>query len=85
MAGGSWSCPHEVNGLCGKVNHLPCDPGMKGCVLAGRYFFFSDDKKNERLRTKREREAAQAGDEVADADEEPSSAQAQAGQGDEHE
>lgn len=83
MAGGSWSCPHEVDGLCGKVNHLPCDPGMKGCVLAGRYFFFSDDKKNERLRTKRAREAAEAGDDIAD--EEPSSAQAQAGQGDEHE
>ncbi|MBV2234169.1 MAG: hypothetical protein KUL75_01370 [Sterolibacterium sp.] len=58
MAGGSWSCPHEVDGLCSKVNNLPCDPGMKGCVLAGRYFFFNDDKKNERLRAKREREAA---------------------------
>lgn len=59
MAGGSWSCPHEVDGLCSKVNDLPCDPGMKGCVLAGRYFFFSDDSKNERLRSKRAREAAQ--------------------------
>lgn len=58
MAGGSWSCPHEVDGLCSKVNNLPCDPGMKGCVLAGRYFFFNDDKKNERLRNKRAREAA---------------------------
>ncbi|SMB26050.1 conserved protein of unknown function [Sterolibacterium denitrificans] len=81
MAGGSWSCPHEVDGLCSKVNHLPCDPGMKGCVLAGRYFFFSDDKKNERLRTKRAREAVQAGDEGADEALSP----AHARQGDEHE
>ena len=55
---GAWSCPHEVNNSCGKVNNLPCDPGMKGCVLAGRYVFFNDDKKNERLRAKRAREAA---------------------------
>lgn len=45
MPGGSWSCPHEINGTCGKVNKLPCDPGMKGCELFGRYVFF-DDKKN---------------------------------------
>ena len=45
MPGGGWSCPHEINGSCGKVNKLPCDPGMKGCELFGRYVFF-DDKKN---------------------------------------
>ena len=45
MTGGGWSCPHEVNGLCSKINNLPCDPGMKGCVLAGR-FRFSDEAKN---------------------------------------
>lgn len=54
MAGGGWSCPHEVKGLCSKVNNLPCDPGMKGCELYGRYAFF-DGKKNERLLQKRER------------------------------
>jgi hypothetical protein len=32
---------------------------MKGCVLAGRYVFFNDDAKNERLRAKRAIEAAQ--------------------------
>lgn len=53
MTGGGWSCPHEVNGLCSKINNLPCDPGMKGCVLAGRYRFANDDK-NERLRQKAE-------------------------------
>ena len=35
----SWGCPHEIDGKCTKINHLTCDPGMKGCVLAGRYFF----------------------------------------------
>lgn len=54
---GAWSCPHEEDGLCNKVARKPCDPGMKGCVLAGRYAFFNDDAKNERLRVKRAREA----------------------------
>lgn len=53
MAGG-WGCPHEVNDTCTKINNLPCDPGMKGCVLAGRYVFANDDK-NQRLREKQAR------------------------------
>jgi hypothetical protein len=53
MAGG-WGCPHEVNDKCTKVNDLPCDPGMKGCVLAGRYVFANEDK-NRRLRAKQAR------------------------------
>lgn len=44
MTGGGWSCPHEVNGLCSKINNLPCDPGMKGCELYGRYAFFDGSK-----------------------------------------
>ncbi|MCC7154505.1 MAG: hypothetical protein IT161_08015 [Bryobacterales bacterium] len=40
----SWGCPHEANGLCQKVNQLPCDPGMKGCVLYGRFEFSNPDK-----------------------------------------
>lgn len=48
MAGG-WGCPHEVNDACTRINNLPCDPGMKGCVLAGRYVFANEDK-NARLR-----------------------------------
>jgi hypothetical protein len=40
-----WGCPHEVDNKCQRVNNLPCDPGMKGCVLFGR-FRFSDDTKN---------------------------------------
>lgn len=56
MAGG-WGCPHEVNDVCTRVNDLPCDPGMKGCVLFGRYVFANEDK-NARLREKQARESA---------------------------
>ena len=44
---GSWGCPHEIGDRCTKVNNLPCNPGMKGCELAGR-FRFADESKNER-------------------------------------
>jgi len=40
-----WGCPHETKGLCAHVNNLPCDPGMKGCVLFGR-FVWADESKN---------------------------------------
>ena len=62
----SWGCPHEINGKCSKINDLNCDPGMKGCVLAGRYFFLSSDDKNQRLRDKQQRTAQQPDDESAD-------------------
>lgn len=54
----SWGCPHEINGKCTKVNNLNCDPGMKGCELAGRYVFTGNDEKNKRYREKLAREAA---------------------------
>lgn len=60
MSGGGWGCPHEVSGKCSKVNNLPCDPGMKGCELHGRFAFFNDDK-NERLRQKQARTNSQNG------------------------
>ncbi len=41
----SWGCPHEIDGVCQKVNQMPCDPGMRGCVLYGR-FVFSNPAKN---------------------------------------
>lgn len=63
MAGGGWGCPHEIGDRCGKVNNLPCDPGMKGCVLAGRFRFANDDK-NERLRQKAEQARSVASAEV---------------------
>jgi hypothetical protein len=42
---GGWGCPHEVDGKCLKVNNRVCDPGMKGCILFGR-FVFSNEAKN---------------------------------------
>ncbi len=44
---GGWGCPHEADGRCQRVENRPCDPGMKGCILAGR-FVFSDPAKNTR-------------------------------------
>jgi hypothetical protein len=46
----SWGCPHEVDGKCQRVNNLPCEIGMKGCVLSGR-FRFADDSKNRPKKT----------------------------------
>jgi hypothetical protein len=40
-----WGCPHELNGTCQHIPGQICDPGMKGCVLAGR-FRFSNEAKN---------------------------------------
>ncbi len=42
MAG--WGCPHEVKGKCSRVNDEPCDPGMKGCILFGRFKFSVEEK-----------------------------------------
>ena len=53
MAGG-WGCPHEANDRCLKINNLPCDPGMKGCELYGR-FRFADESKNTRYWEKKGR------------------------------
>jgi hypothetical protein len=36
---GSWGCPHEVDGLCRRVNGAYCVPGMRGCVLHGKVVF----------------------------------------------
>ena len=52
MPAGGWGCPHEANGKCEKINQRPCDPGMKGCELYGRYVFL-DGGKNERLEQKK--------------------------------
>ncbi len=50
-----WGCPHESGNRCQRVENRPCDPGMKGCILAGR-FIFSDERKNTRGAVKRKRE-----------------------------
>jgi len=41
----SWSCPNDVEGVCQRVAGARCEPGMRGCVLQGR-FVFADDKMN---------------------------------------
>lgn len=41
----SWGCPHEQDGKCARINNVRCDPGMKGCVLFGR-FVWADESKN---------------------------------------
>ncbi|RKZ36202.1 MAG: hypothetical protein DRQ37_04670 [Gammaproteobacteria bacterium] len=45
-----WGCPHEANGTCQRVMGRTCDPGMKGCILFGR-FLFSNPSKNRPSRT----------------------------------
>lgn len=56
-----WGCPHEIDDHCTRINDLPCDPGMKGCVLYGRYRF-ANEEKNERLNEKRQRNDATTDD-----------------------
>lgn len=54
-----WGCPHEYRGNCMKVEERPCDPGMKGCILYGR-FTFSNPGKNtpKRQRALEEKESS---------------------------
>lgn len=40
-----WGCPHEADNKCTLINNVPCDPGMKGCVLYGKVRF-ADPAKN---------------------------------------
>ena len=39
-----WGCTHEDQGTCRRLSGLPCDPGMKGCILSGRFHFVDDVK-----------------------------------------
>lgn len=39
-----WGCPHEVRGQCERVPDRACDPGMKGCILFGRFTFSTENK-----------------------------------------
>ena len=57
----SWGCPHESNGVCLRVNKLLCDPGMRGCVLYGR-FVFSNPAKNRPAKSDARKTAEAQGD-----------------------
>ncbi len=35
----AWSCPHDIDNICQRVQGARCDPGMRGCVLEGRVRF----------------------------------------------
>ncbi|CUW38675.1 conserved protein of unknown function [Magnetospirillum sp. XM-1] len=61
-----WGCAHDDHGTCTRVAGRPCDPGMKGCVLAGR-FRFSNPAKNRPVKSQGEYTTA----ELADEDGEP--------------
>ena len=58
MAGG-WGCPHELNEQCQHVKGRPCDPGLKGCVLAGRFRFSNEAKNRPPLPPRRNNRSAQ--------------------------
>lgn len=58
-----WGCPHDDKGRCGLLK-VPCDPGLKGCVLYGK-FVFSDPSTpgNEGVRRREERREKRSRDE----------------------
>ncbi|HMV54074.1 MAG TPA: hypothetical protein PLX20_15705 [Rhodocyclaceae bacterium] len=39
----SWSCPHDLDNICQRVQGATCDPGMRGCVLEGKVRFARDE------------------------------------------
>lgn len=51
-----WGCPHSHNDHCNLLK-LPCEPGIKGCVLYGQ-FTFSDptSPSNEAVERRREKD-----------------------------
>lgn len=49
-----WGCPHEDKGQCRRVQGKPCDPGMKGCIMSGRFVFSNDDKNTPKVKRKLE-------------------------------
>jgi hypothetical protein len=44
----SWSCPHDLDNICQRVQGARCDPGMRGCVLHGRFRFASQESSGAR-------------------------------------
>ena len=55
-----WSCVHDDNGTCTRVAGRPCDPGMKGCILAGRFRFTNPAKNRHHPITSGQVEEAEA-------------------------
>lgn len=61
-----WGCVHEVEGACSRVAGRPCDPGMKGCILAGRFRFSNEEKNRPPRRQPNADTTAKAGSGPAD-------------------
>lgn len=60
-----WGCAHDDHGTCTRVAGRPCDPGMKGCILAGR-FRFSNPAKNRPVKSQGEHQTGEFSDEDSD-------------------
>ena len=39
----AWSCPHDLDGVCQRVQGAVCAPGMRGCVLEGKVRFAREE------------------------------------------
>jgi hypothetical protein len=39
----AWSCPHDLDGVCQRVQGAVCEPGMRGCELEGKVRFARDE------------------------------------------
>jgi hypothetical protein len=44
---GGWGCTYESQGKCRRLGGKICDPGLKGCILHGRFRFSNPDKNKE--------------------------------------
>ena len=49
----NWGCPHEVNEKCTIAEERPCKPGIRGCILHGRFTFSNSEKKLSQNRSKK--------------------------------
>lgn len=38
----AWSCPHDLDDVCQRINGARCEPGMRGCVLEGKVRFANE-------------------------------------------
>lgn len=43
MSNGAWGCPHDLDGVCQRVQGAVCEPGMRGCELEGKVRFARDE------------------------------------------
>ena len=51
----SWEC-HFLDGTHCNRRNKECDPGDRGCVLEGKFYFLFDERKNQLRKPKNEKE-----------------------------